>query len=412
MSNTLAIAAVTATLRALITQEVLADPDLADATVTVQPPDKARGSNTANQINLFLYQTAPNAAWRNMDSPWRTKPNETAMPLLPLDLYYLITPYGRDNDDIFSHRLLAHAMSLLNDNPVLSQEQIKAATATTLPASDLANQIEKVRFTLQPLSIEEIFRLWSGFQTQYRLSAGYEASVVLIDSNRSTRTPLPVLKRGADDRGASSQPDLVPPFPTLETLVPPNAQSSVRLGDLLTLTGHNLSGDNLTVRFNLPRLLAAPLILTAQSGATDTRLTVQLPDATADWATGLYNVSVVVGQSGQLERSTNELPLALAPRVTTVTPNPATRNAVGDVTLTMTCNPQVRPEQRAALLLGNQEVLAEPHPTQTDTLAFRVVAAAQGDYWIRLRLDGVDSLLVDRTLWPPRFDPTQKVTIV
>jgi hypothetical protein len=41
-----------------------------------------------------------------------------------------------------------------------------------------------VRVTLQPLSLEEMSRLWSTFQTQYRLSVAYEVSVVLIDSAR------------------------------------------------------------------------------------------------------------------------------------------------------------------------------------------------------------------------------------
>jgi hypothetical protein len=34
-----------------------------------------------------------------------------------------------------------------------------------------------------------------------------------------------------------------------------------------------------------------------------------------------------------------------------------------------------------------------------------------GDYWTRLRVDGIDSMLVDRSKTPPVFDPTQKVTV-
>ena len=45
--------------------------------------DKARnGNNTANQLNLFLYQTMVNAAWRNMDMPRQVKPGETGQPPL------------------------------------------------------------------------------------------------------------------------------------------------------------------------------------------------------------------------------------------------------------------------------------------------------------------------------------------
>ena len=67
MSNALAIAAVTATLRNLLTLGVTLVPDLADTIVTTHVPDAARnGGTTANQINLFLYQAVPNAAWRNV----------------------------------------------------------------------------------------------------------------------------------------------------------------------------------------------------------------------------------------------------------------------------------------------------------------------------------------------------------
>jgi hypothetical protein len=71
----------------------------------------------------------------------------------------------------------------------------------------------------------------------------------------------------------------------------------------------------------------------------------------------------------------------------------------------------VRPEQRAALLLGDREVLAQPHPAATDTLTFVVTAAPTGEHFLRLRIDGVDSLLVDRTATPPVFDSNQRVTI-
>ena len=69
MSNASAIAAVTATLQAILAQRVVLDPDLTDPTVTVLPLDKARGSNTTNQLNLFLYRFVPNAAWRTDMAP-------------------------------------------------------------------------------------------------------------------------------------------------------------------------------------------------------------------------------------------------------------------------------------------------------------------------------------------------------
>jgi hypothetical protein len=61
--------------------------------------------------------------------------------------------------------------------------------------------------------------------------------------------------------------------------------------------------------------------------------------------------------------------------------------------------------------LNDREVPAQPHPSPTGTLTFRVDAASPGQHRVRLRVDGVDSLLVDRSVTPPVFVPSQSVTI-
>ena len=120
MSNDRAIAAVTATLRNMLFQAVSNDAELAGATVTTRPPDRARqGGATSNQINLFLYQTSVDAAWRNQDPPG-IRPGEFGQPPLPLVLSYLMTAYGEDDDEVLAHRLLGVGMQLLNDQPLLS----------------------------------------------------------------------------------------------------------------------------------------------------------------------------------------------------------------------------------------------------------------------------------------------------
>jgi hypothetical protein len=187
MSNWQAIAAVTATLRNLLTQSITIERDLQDTSVTSLLPDRARPSGTtANQVNLFLYQVVPNPAWRNLDMPRQTRPGESGTPPLALNLYYLLTTYGRDDDASrpFSHELLGRAMRTLHDHPVLGPVEIQNA----LSGNDLYTQIERIRLTLQPLSVEEVYRLWHGFQTPYRTSVSYEATVVLIDSLREVRT--------------------------------------------------------------------------------------------------------------------------------------------------------------------------------------------------------------------------------
>ena len=407
MSAPSAIAAVTSTLRNLLTDAALQDPELLDTTVTTQPPSVARTSNDANQINLFLYSTAVDAAFSNSPMPGQTKPGESGSPPLALALRYLITAYGRNDDDVSGHRLIGRVMSALHDHPLLGRSEIGAA----LPDTDLHDQVERVRITPSILTVDDMSKLWTSFQSAYRLSTGYEVAVVLIESTHPAKTPLPVLKRGEDDQGVSAQAELMPPFPEITDLVLPNQQSGALLGDTLLLKGHHLDGDSVSVRFHHP-YLASPIDVPALAGGTEAQLSVLIPNNPADWVIGVYSLEVIISKVGEQDRTTNVLPLPLAPQILGIAPpNPVARSGSGSVTLTLTSNPQVRPGQRVALLLGEREVLAEDHPLQTDTLVFSVEDAPVGSFYVRLRVDGIDSLLVDRSVTPPAFDGAMEVTI-
>jgi len=324
MSNSLAVAAVTTTLQSILTALTILDPDLTDTTVTILPLDKARGANTANQINLFLYQILPNASWRNMDIPTQVKSGELGNPPLALNLYYLLTAFGRADDatQAFGHELLGKAMSILYDNSILSAQEIQNATAAALSRSDLDRQVERVRITLQPLSVDDISKLWTGFATQYRLSVAYEVRVMLIESNQPVSTPLPVLTRGPSDSGILAQANLVPPYPAISAVTPPNQQTAVRLGDVLNITGTNLDGTNLGVQFNHP-LWTSPVEVAPDAGSTATSMSVTIPNQPSNWPAGFYTVMVLVQKPSETyRRSTNQLAVALAPSMT-ITPQSA-----------------------------------------------------------------------------------------
>jgi Pvc16 N-terminal domain len=411
MSNSRAIAAVTATLRNLLTAGLAADPDLVDATVTTHPLDRVRvDGNGANQINIFLYHVLPSGAWRNMGIPGPVRSGEVTGPVLGLNLRYLVTVFGRDNEPNkpFSEQLMGCALSTLLDHPLLGAEEIKAA----LPNNDLWEQVERVRFTLHPFPIEEINKLWTGFPTQYRLSVVYEAAVVLIESTRRAPAPLPVLTRGQRDSGFFAQANLVPPFPTIDKVTLPDRQLTVGLGDLLVLEGQNLLGTKAVVQFANARL-AKPITVPVEPGSTDTRISVKVPNDPATVPAGVHGITVVVSSENERDHSSGEIPIALAPRVTTdllnlpIAIEPTRREAE----LTLTCSPTVTPDQHAVLVLGSRPIAAEPHPTRTDRLTFIVKDAMPGEFWVRLRIDGVDSQLIDPSLSPLQFNKTQKVTI-
>jgi hypothetical protein len=404
MSNALAIAAVTATMEAILSSAITSDPALTDTTFSALPPDKARGTITTNQLNLFLYQILPNAAWRNMSPPQSVKPGESATPPLALTLHYLITVFGRENDNSqpFDHHLMGLAMSTLYDHALLGPQEI----ATAFPGSDLERQADRVRITLQPLTIEEISKLWTGFATQYRLSVGYEVSVTIIDSTQPTRTPLPVLTRGPQDQGIQSQASLLSPFPELTAVTPPNQQPTGKLGDTLTLTGTTLDGTNIGVLFNNP-LWTAPVEVSPLPGSTSTQISVTIPNQPTTWPAGLYSIAVLVQRpSESFRRSTSQLSFGLAPTFT-IAPSSA---PAGSVTFAVTAIPEVWPGQTVSLLVSDQDIAAPAVSVPTANLSFNATLTT-GPYYVRLRVDGVDSQLVNRAVTPPVFDPSQKVTI-
>ena len=68
----------------MIFQAVSADATLTGAMVTARPPDRARtDAGAGDQLNLFLYRTAIDAAWRNQD-PRGPPAGRTGRPPLPL----------------------------------------------------------------------------------------------------------------------------------------------------------------------------------------------------------------------------------------------------------------------------------------------------------------------------------------
>jgi len=415
MSNALAIAATTATLRNLLLAEIpKLDADLADLEVTTQPPDLARKGVTKAQLNLFLYQTTINAAWRNQDLPHAAKPGERGIPPLPLNLLYLITVFGRadsDNDAV-SHRVLGGAMSVFHDHPVLGRGEIR----TALAGNDVADQFENLKITPVTMSLEEMSKLWTTFQTQYRLSAAYELSVLLIDSRVATKTPLPVLRKGDADRGPAA---VVGTAPALTEIRPAGKQAALRLGENLALAGRQLTVADTVLRFINPRL-DTPNELPVAPGLLPGELAVHVPDAPEDpgalarWVPGLYTAGLIVKPAGAPAIASNELAVSLAPRIT-VTPTTA---AAGTVALTLTCAPRLIEHQRVQLIFGDRQVapatIVTPADTaQPTTLTFSVDDVLAGTYVVRLRVDGVDSIPVTTSGTPPLldFDPAQQVIV-
>lgn len=422
MSSALAIASVTAVLRELL-HDALVDHGVSTvvpgADVTAVAPDRIATSNATTGLNLYCYGVSPNQGWLNERLPSRDGGGQRLTnPPLALDLHYLLTAYG--TDDMHAEVLLGYGMHRLHEVPVLERDTIRsilqqpAILAGALADSGLADQVELVKVAPEALRTEELSKLWSAFQASYRPSAAYRASVVLIEAEEPVLSAPPVLTRGGrhpvtgEEEGVVVATGTVVPYPTLTRIEPPDAQPAARLGETVRLLGHHLDGTGHAVHFVHDRLdidhTVAPISVSGDA------IAVTIPGdsaAAADWPAGLYTVRVSLTRDGQ-DRQTNVLPLALAP---TMDVAGITVTTAGTTTLDVPVAPEVRPRQSAALVVGQREVPAAAHPAQTATLTFELADAEPGTHFVRLRVDGIDSLLVDRSVTPPVFDSSQQVTL-
>ncbi len=405
MSSSDALATVTATLQHLLSSVT--------ASVTTRPPSIAR-NGMGEQINIFLYSTNYNTAFSNFSMPGEIRDGEHANLPLPLVLKYLITSYGEGDDDISGQQLMGQAMSLLHDHPLLGPEDFEGIT----PNSNLQQQFERVRITPDILSLDDMSKLWASFQSaEYRLSTGYEVSVVLIESTRESRTPLPVLKRGEDDRG----PDVVvAPSAMLSSLRFEKQKPSAELGDIVVMLGSQLSSDDTLVRFQHVQL-DDPIDIQPEVNKIASEMSVQLPVPADDvelgskWPAGFYTLSLLTERQGIRSSSSNSVAMPLSPSIELISPTSA---PAGNVVLTIECLPQILEQQSVVLLFGDQTINADSmltpaNPAARTTLVFTIINALVKvtPYVVRLRVDGVDSIPVDFSGSSPQFDISQQVSI-
>jgi hypothetical protein len=125
------------------------------------------------------------------------------------------------------------------------------------------------------------------------------------------------------------------------------------------------------------------------------------------WAAGVYTASLRVAQTGVPTWITNGVPLALAPQIAVSPLN----HAAGTISFDVRCAPRLQSQQEAQvrLLLGSTEVRPDSintpaDPAQPSTLHFVIAGVVAGDYLVRLRVDGIDSLPVTLSGSPPSFD--------
>jgi len=158
--------------------------------IALVSPAEANASGV--RLTLFLYSISPASEYRNeLEIPGNTPDNEPVS--LPLNLYYLLTAYSPPQDptnrSLDSQLLLGQAMQVFFDNGILTGSQLRG----DLPRDD------ELRLTLQPISIEDLTRVWSVFpETSLQPSVSYLVTPVRLRRSARTREGAEVVSRQVD----------------------------------------------------------------------------------------------------------------------------------------------------------------------------------------------------------------------
>jgi hypothetical protein len=303
VSDFQAIGGVSATLQTLLFDRMERPDGVANVSVTVGTPRRPDDPAVVEdpRVNLFLYRVTENGYLQNQEIPGQGTGGAFGRPPLSLNLHYLLTAYGsvavQDApvaapffDERIAHFLLGSAMRVLHDVPVVTPQLLTVTAPSGMPVlhDSLRDAFERVKITLEPLSLEDITKVWTALSLRYRLSAAYLVTVVQIESRRSRTFPRPV----------GQPPSPVPPLPgsppvpgpmvhvitirtpsITEVRVRPQGLTTVRpfpyaaIGDTLIVRGYNLAGGDVRVRLGELRI---PVV----NPASNEQLEVDVPDAT------------------------------------------------------------------------------------------------------------------------------------
>jgi hypothetical protein len=148
------------------------------------------------RLTLFLYAVVETPYLKNEPRHIETTTDEEFSPLA-LDLYYMLTCYGSEDipehdRSLEAHQVLGRAMRVFYDNGILSGSILRG---------NLADTREELRISLNPITLEDLTRIWSVFpDTPYRTSVSYVVTPVNIRSTRRVREQRVVAKETDVDR--------------------------------------------------------------------------------------------------------------------------------------------------------------------------------------------------------------------
>lgn len=383
------IAAVTAAFGQIV--DSAATQAVANATVLYERPDT---SGVEPKVYIYMYQATPNAAARNLELPTRYQDGAARQrPLLALDLHYLLTFVG-DDKKLDPQKMLGNVTSTIHAYPVLWPDDIRGAAANPMDGplieeGDDEVPIVNVRFAPVGLNLEELSKVWSVFfQTPYSLSVVYRASMVLVEHDLAFRSPLPA-QRARGESGILSNPILAQVISEEGPYRPITADGEIRI------LGTRLRGEQTLVRFVESGVDVEP------NDATDSRITASVP---TEAQTVAVQTVRVVQRPWDAAPGDSENEVASNPGSFVLYPKVVGASLTGTI-LAVDVSPAIGQAQKTEVLLdqldaddpATHQLTREAFVGDTaTTVSFELAGAAAsspGTYAIRIRVDGVASLI-------------------
>ncbi len=141
-------------------------------------------------LSLYLYRVATNVSRRNLP-PGRGADGKRYRPALPIDLFYMLTPWGQTAEQ--QPVLLGWAMRVLEDSPI-----IPSGYLNKFSSDETFHPSETVELVLDALSLQDINNIWNGFKPNMYPSVAYVARLIVLESRIPIAEGGPVQTREFD----------------------------------------------------------------------------------------------------------------------------------------------------------------------------------------------------------------------
>jgi hypothetical protein len=385
MSDFHAIGGVSETLRTLLLDRMEVPAGLgAPLKVTIGMPrsDVPDPTTTAEtpRVNLFLYRVVENGWLKNQEIPGLGNTNSYGHPPLSIDLHYLVTAYGtRDANPGFqetlAHFLLGGAMRVFHDHAIVTEDllTVRDPVGTPILHDSLIGEFEKIKMSLEPVSLEDLSKIWTALTQPYRVSATYHVSVVQVESRRHRQ----FARRVKEPPNSGARIFVVPfRYPRIQEIAviwqdDPTVEKTypyARVLDTLILKGTNLGSAQTRIKMGS---------LEMNVGLTqNARIEIVVPDNLLPDGTpilpdkqlqpGAQTVEVMLGvpELPAAGFPSNQSVFMLTPRVI---PPPVANLGVTPRTLTLNGTRLFHPNLRSETIVGGVTIPSSAYTTRTAT---------------------------------------------